>query len=828
MQRIKSFFEYKAILFTVLIIGVVVTIGFLLYKKLSDVSGKISDSLKQEIPSSLIARQMILELRQAENNAKSYQLTQELTYIQSFYKAEPEIEKSISSLKKLAYEEKETKPLIDSFINLSRLHFELIKTQSYVSDPSKVTEELNIISQKIDETYKYEEKRLEKPTSIIPTDTTKKKEGFFKRLFKKKEKLKDTIVESTTPKKIEKKVALLDSKRQLKYEVQKVKQTQLLQLEEYKQNEYKYNQSANIIRERMNSIAEKLKQKGDLKTMQAAKKAKEEINALKLNAIVFSVVISFFLFTLVYLIVSYVRKKNQYELALLNSKKQSDDLAKAKELFLANMSHEIKTPLNAIYGFTEQILSSDLNPEQKNQLTIVKNSAAYLTKLVGDILTYSKMQSGKSKLEFVNFSIRKELNEIEALFKIQTDAKNISLSIDYARIQSEFISTDLYKLKQVLFNLIGNAVKFTNRGGVTIYLKQSHQNEREWLEIIVSDTGRGIEEQQMTKLFNEYEQGDDRTAKKYGGTGLGLVITKQIVEQLGGSISIKSKIKTGTNVTVQIPFAVASGETTETHGEKEWEVILSKINGKHILIVDDEEFNRLLLKSILKKNNVVVYEASNGLEAIEMVKTKSLDLIIMDIRMPEKSGIEATLEIRKFNGVIPIIAATAFVSEEKIAKCIQAGMNAVIFKPFKEKELLKIVADDYSSGLVKIVLDEKEALNKSSAKQPINLDSISEFVNNDENFKREMVQIFYKSINQTTQDIEMALNEKQYERISDLAHKIIPSCRHFEAHELSNTLKFLESIKNKSNFSEVNIEKHCAVLKEQVKQINLVIESYLE
>lgn len=222
----------------------------------------------------------------------------------------------------------------------------------------------------------------------------------------------------------------------------------------------------------MNYIANEFKRIEDVKSKLAARKAQLDINDIKNNAIVFSIILSLFLFMLAYLIVSYIRKRQQYETALIESKKHSDELAKAKELFLANMSHEIKTPLNAIYGFTEQLLSTNLNSEQKSQINIVKNSAEYLSKLVTDILTYSKLQSGKIKMEYENFNLINVLFEIESLFKVQAANKNIAFNIDSSQVTQNHISTDIYKFKQILFNIVGNAIKFTNRGNVLVNVSQ--------------------------------------------------------------------------------------------------------------------------------------------------------------------------------------------------------------------------------------------------------------------------------------------------------------------------------------------------------------------
>lgn len=820
MRLKKIFIEYRTILVTLLTIVVVVITGYLLYQRLSNVSDKISKSLKQDLPASFITRQIILELRLAENNARSYQLTHDINYIQSFYNTAPEIETKITSLKRKIITQKVNKALVDSFINLSRLRFELIKTQSYISDPARVTEELNIITKKIDETYS---KDLESKNKVVMQDSVKKKKSFIKRLFGSKsndEKGKDEIVDKTNNETID----LYKSKNKLKKEVQKVKKVQLQQLEEYKQNEYEYNRAVHVIRERMDSISDNIKRAEDLKTKSSSKFIEKEINDLKINAIVFSAIISLFLFMLAYLIVSYVRKKNQYELALLESKKRSDDLAKAKELFLANMSHEIKTPLNAIYGFTEQILTADLKEEQKQQLNIVKKSAAYLSKLVSDILTYSKLQSGKSKLEFVKFDLKNELDEIGELFKVQSQNKNIKFEIVYTDILENYISTDLHKLKQILFNIIGNSIKFTNKGGVEVRVKQVFAKNKNLLDILVLDTGIGIDEKKIDKLFNEFEQGDEKINQKYGGTGLGLFITKQIIEQLGGEISIKSKLKVGTEVNVKIPFDISEQNTGYSVITTHHSANIKLLDGKRILIVDDEEFNRLLIKSILKKYKLTIVEACNGDEAIQQVKLNNIDLIIMDIRMPVKNGIEATTEIRVFNQTVPIIASTAVASEEKIAKCIQAGMNSVVFKPFKEDEFIQTIINTIDVNADNSI----NKLNNITHHTKINFENINNYFGNDEQFKNEMILTFSKSLNSALLHIEGFISQKKYLEIREIAHKILPSCKYFDIDELVAIFSFLEKNSSESGISEDELKEKLIQLKKIIVVINEQIDNYFK
>ena len=825
MLLLKKIIEFRAIIFNLLIIFIVALTGVFLYDNLSSVSTKLIESSKIKMPASFVVKQLILELRTAENNVQSYYLTNDEEYIYEYNRTIPVLKKQITLLNSLSLLEPNYKSTIDSVIFLSKKYYTLIRSQSYSNDPAYVTNELDFITDKINESYKTTEKdnAAKQPIIEAKKDSIIKKSGFFKKLFgKKTKKQQDTIIPYLN-KAIAVKAKNDSAKNKLNESVKIVKKKQIKRIKDYKEQEHDYKQSTFFVLKKINYLADQLTKKELLFNKKSNYIISKEVNELKQYSIIFSVIITFLLLSLFYLILVYFKKKNEVEVSLINSKNHSDELVKTKEMFLANMSHEIRTPLNAIYGFTEQISLTNLNPEQRKQLSIVKNSASYLVKLVNNILAYSKLQSGKEKLELTIFDIRKELNEIEELFKIQTDKKNIQLIVEIDALTTS-IQTDLYKIKQILFNIVGNAIKFTEKGFVKIHLQALLVGNQNRFTFEITDTGNGISAEQLPKLFKEYEQGDERIQNKHGGTGLGLVITKQIIEHLGGSILITSKEGIGTTVSFNVPFTIPNAdellESTEISVKTNFNIV-----GKHFLIVDDEELNRLLIKAILKKQKAICTEAQNGQEAIDLVKTKTFDVIIMDVQMPIKNGIETTQEIRQFNEQIPIIGATAVASSEKIARCIHAGMDSVVLKPFTEQDLLLKLESLYTNK-------ENDQSNNYqeqtiNADNIINIAAINDYVLEDEVFKKEMIQLFHKSINDSLITIETNFQTKDYLAISDIAHKIIPSCMHFEANQLIATLKYFEQYKNSPVLNEEDYCNKIALLREQITTINCKLEPFI-
>lgn len=328
----------------------------------------------------------------------------------------------------------------------------------------------------------------------------------------------------------------------------------------------------------------------------------------------------------------------------------------------------------------------------------------------------------------------------------------------------------------------------------------------------------------MKKLFNEYEQGDSKTYQKYGGSGLGLVITKQLIDQMGGSIELESEFKVGTKVLLNIPFEMPAklenSEVVPVHTIVDYSY---KLKNKRILIVDDEEFNRILLKSILKKHEVLLFEAVNGEEAVQIAKNTNLDIIVMDIRMPVKNGVDATREIREFNKLIPIIASTAVASEEKITRCFNAGVTSVVFKPFKEIDLLNALAFVESNKDGKV--HNSDSKNESS---DVNFDSINEFISGDESFKKEMILTFKNSLENGIDNMQKALLNKEYLTICEIAHKIIPACKHFEAKGLVEILKKIENKRSEKMYNEKEIRDTIIIFEKQAKIIIEKINEYIE
>ncbi len=385
-----------------------------------------------------------------------------------------------------------------------------------------------------------------------------------------------------------------------------------------------------------------------------------------------------------------VRKRTK---ELVKSRKKAEESAKAKEQFLANMSHEVRTPMNAIVGFTDLLIESKPNDEQRSYLNAIKTSSKNLLVIINDILDFSKISSGKLVLELVDVDIKSLINDLIYSFQVRAKSKNINLNYDFDDKISSLLLGDPVRLHQILNNLLSNAVKFTEAGSVDLccsLLKDSKESQS--LKIKVSDTGIGIDEDKLDLIFETFSQEDQSVTRKFGGTGLGLAISKQLVELYRGELLVESKKGKGTIFTVNIKLNKSLSATSKSIEVSEKERY--SIEGSSILLVEDNEFNQLLVESILSDKNVKITCASNGREALEILNSKNFDIILMDIQMPVMDGIEATRIIRNEMKLdVPIIALTANALKDDKDKYLNAGMDSYISKPFEQQELLRIISD---------------------------------------------------------------------------------------------------------------------------------------
>jgi PAS domain S-box-containing protein len=455
--------------------------------------------------------------------------------------------------------------------------------------------------------------------------------------------------------------------------------------------------------------------------------------------------------------------------------KTAESAVKAKQQFLSNMSHEIRTPMNAIIGFTKVLLKTDLSAKQKEYLHAIKMSGDALIVLINDILDLAKVDAGKMVFEQTPFKMALSISAMLHLFETKIQEKNLELVKEYDNKIPEVLVGDPVRLHQIILNLVSNAVKFTNEGKITVSAHLLDEDEEKvTVEFAVKDTGIGIPDDKIGKIFENFQQATSGTSRLFGGTGLGLAIVKQLVGAQGGSIVVKSKIDEGSTFSFTLCFLKTNAQAELEQGEEEPDIEVKNIK---VLVVEDIALNQLLMKTLLDDFGFERDIANNGKIAIEKLQTKSYDVILMDLQMPEMNGFEATEFIRKkMNSKIPIIALTADVTTVDLAKCKAVGMNDYIAKPVDERLLYsKIVA------LVKKPLPPKfnEPIGIENGLyrkvKCIDLDYLIHRTKSNPQLMMEMISLYLEQTPLLISAMNLGMQNKDWNSLYSAVHKMIPS-----------------------------------------------------
>jgi PAS domain S-box-containing protein len=513
------------------------------------------------------------------------------------------------------------------------------------------------------------------------------------------------------------------------------------------------------------------------------------------------------------------------------SRNNAEDAVKSKQQFLSNMSHEIRTPMNAIIGFTKVVLKTELTAKQKEYLMAIKMSGDALIVLINDILDLAKVDSGKMTFEKTPFKLAFSITSMLHLFETKIQEKNLELITNYDANIPEVLLGDPIRLNQIILNLVSNAVKFTNTGSITVNVNLlSQDDEKATIEFEVADTGIGIKPTKIGKIFENFQQATNTTSRLYGGTGLGLAIVKQLVEAQGGTIDIKTKVNKGSTFSFVLDFKKTSIEAVH---EPEILELDSTIKNTKILVVEDMELNQLLMKTLLDDFGFECDITANGKLAIEKLKTKTYDIILMDLQMPEMNGFEATEYIRKKMKLeIPIIALTADVTTVDVEKCKAVGMNDYIAKPVDERLLYsKLIS--FSKKPVVIIEHIKGQDPAKDKIKYVDMSYLTKLTKSDSKLMTQMINAYLTQTPPLILAMKKSLKDKDWKMLQSAVHKMIPSfsiiglspniqeiARRIQ--EYAFTIEITEEIHNLVLELEKVCTQSCEELENELKKINTI------
>jgi signal transduction histidine kinase/CheY-like chemotaxis protein/HPt (histidine-containing phosphotransfer) domain-containing protein len=491
---------------------------------------------------------------------------------------------------------------------------------------------------------------------------------------------------------------------------------------------------------------------------------------------------------------------------------RAEESEKHEQQFLANMSHEIRTPMNAVLGMTNLLLGTEVNDKQLKYLKAINISSKNLLVIINDILDLSKLEAGKMSIEKIPFRIRDVIHNVSANSRFKAEEKGLNFEVSIDPGLPEILKGDPTRLNQILTNLTSNAVKFTDKGKVLISVERSKNSD--FVQFKVTDTGIGVPEDKLHLLFGNFKQVDASTYRKYGGTGLGLAISKTLIELQGGKVEVKSVLGQGSEFSVKIPYDIG----TEADALSLHEVVkvdYANLSGIKILVAEDNEYNQIVVEDTLRSliKNVAVDIAANGLIAVEMQEANTYDLILMDAQMPEMDGIEATKTIRKLKDAtknkIPIIALTASVHKADIDKCLIAGMNCFVPKPYTADQLLTAIAEFYhntnpttpeeeTSDVVQ-TKSEEIVTPTLAATEIVSLGFLREFVEGDVDRMKKYVGLYLKLLPGNLEKIALALGAKDLVSLIKTIHSMRPHLSYMGMEEAAKMAAEMENFAHEGN-----------------------------
>jgi signal transduction histidine kinase/DNA-binding response OmpR family regulator len=532
------------------------------------------------------------------------------------------------------------------------------------------------------------------------------------------------------------------------------------------------------------------------------------------------------------LILRDISRSNSYKAKLIMAQKEAVQLARAKEAFVANMSHEMRTPLNVILGFSQQLRYTPLLPQQQEHLQAVNGAGEHLLHIVNDVLDLSKIEAGKLHIHHVTFSLKQLLKEVEQSFALKASSKRIHFLTRTDEMIPDTLQGDALRLKQVLFNLVDNAIKFTHQGQVLVSVRlKSIRRTRVVVSVAVSDTGIGIEEERIQHVFGEFNQADSSILRKYGGTGLGLSISKKLVDMQGGTLAVQSTYGKGTTFTFVLPLQAAKEALPEAPAEITAHP--TTFHGYSVLVIDDDAYSRKLCELILTRWGMQVHLANDGQEAMEQVQNHRFDVVLTDIQLPGISGKTVARNIRRVDKNVPILALTANILSNEDDFFKNTAISGFLLKPFTEQDLHQKLAEALPVvpiTPVEVTVTPADAApeQKQLSGQLYDLSEMRLFTGTDDETLAAVLEVLLADQQQNLEELDSAATQGEWEKAANVAHKMLTAFKHLKASTITPDLLKLEQVLHTGKADSTDLDKTVASVAQNTQKVLAALQQELE
>ena len=823
--------------FSLVICGVLF-VGFIAYKSFNLLVNSIDQISQPDIKLTLLNR-IVRDIAEAEVILRESTLRSGNASLEPFFVYTDSVNSRLDSLRVLFENEAETLVMLDSITILIneklqgadgyvKLYSRKKKTDYYKKAINEITAK-EIASPEIDTGLLRDEQPINIDSAIQVLDSItnrgidKKKKGFLRSRKKKREdSIKLAEEQAKTRAQIE--MVLLDeiNKSKEKDELITPAQSAVVtdtvtkiitnikreeQRSEYAitQKELEIIENNSLILNQVKFLINEMESHEAYEHRQNTIKAQETANDAIMTIIGTGILGTFSGIMFIYILFNDITKRNYYRRLLIKAREKAINEAKAKEDFLANMSHEIRTPLNAILGFSEQLSNTSLEKTQDEYLKAIRSSSSHLLATVNDVLDFSKIQANKLSIEEIPFKLINVIKDVYATLKLKAEQKNIELRYSFDENLNQVLAGDPFRLKQILLNLVNNGIKFTHEGYVEIKAVLEKEFKTKVIaRIEVNDSGIGIAKENIHKIFEGFSQSDSSTTRKYGGTGLGLTISKKLVELQGGTMEVNSEVNKGSSFIVTLTFKKGKDfkplpreSTLPFNGSQ----LFSEYK---VIVIDDDKLNLHLTEIIFTRWGLNADFVIDGKEAIKKIEEHAYHLIITDIQMPEFSGIDLAKHVRGLQdprkSKTTILAFTANVMKDDIRKYLDSGINDYLLKPFKEAHLFNKIA-----GALKIEIENVAETNgqhkgqkdkpQDTSKQPLyDLSEILQFTGERNESLLEVLESFVNNTKNSLLMMDSGLKNRDWDKVSMMGHKMLPSFQHLKVTAAIPLLKKLEGL----------------------------------